>query len=429
MCSTLIRRTALPLALATAVVMTGCSKADGQGSSDSAGGEGVEAGATMEDYQAAFEEVEEIELDFQVASPNPESYASLRDREFAESLEEWSGGKISVNIHYSGAIAAPTEVPGALVDGRLDLAHYYTTYEPQEMAAFVDMTTSMVQVPSTPLVGEIVTHAALQEVAFDSPEILEEFTSRGMHVINPANPNGNISLVCNEERSEPEDFRGAQIRGNAEAHQKEVESLGGTVATIELAEGYEAFQRGILDCSLQSSGTALAMGWLEVAPYVYFPREQSFASGPGSLVAGSSWEQLPLVAQQLMFDLQQPYTSAELYNALESIRDISEAATEAGGEAGYLDEESEAALSDANDELLDGLEQSETIDGAALNSAVAESIDKWTGISEDLGYTDDGGFDDFPDWYQGSDDFEDRSYLDPIAEAFYDEVIVPNRPS
>jgi TRAP-type C4-dicarboxylate transport system substrate-binding protein len=383
----------------------------------------------MEDYQAAFADIDPIELDFQVASPNPEAYASLRDREFAESLEEWSDGKITVNIHYSGAIAAPTEVPAALADGRLDLAHYYTTYEPQEMPSFVDMTSSMVQVPSTPLVGEIVTHAALQEVSFNSPEIMEEFTSRGLYPINPANPNGNISMVCNSERTEPADFKGAQIRGNAEAHQKEVEALGGTVASIELAEGYEAFQRGILDCSLQSTATALAMGWLEVAPHVYYPQEQSFAPGPGSLVAGAVWEQLPLVAQQLMFDLQTDYTTAELYNALESIRDNSEAAAEAGGEAGYLDEESEAALSEANDGLLDSVAESDTIDGEGLNTAVADSVTKWQGIAEELGYTDDGGFEDFPDWYQGSADFDDRSYLEPIAEAFYEEIVLPNRPS
>jgi TRAP-type C4-dicarboxylate transport system substrate-binding protein len=418
----------LSLAALTAVMMTGCSKADG-GAAASGGGDGVEAGATMEDYQAAFADIEPIELDFQVASPNPEAYASLRDREFAESLEEWSDGKITVNIHYSGAIAAPTDVPAALVDGRLDLAHYYTTYEPQEMPSFVDMTSSMVQVPSTPLVGEIVTHAALQEVSFNSPEIMEEFTSRGLHAINPANPNGNTEMVCNTERSNSDDFKGAQIRGNAEAHQREVEALGGTVATVELAEGYEAFQRGILDCSLQAPATALAVGWLEVAPHVYFPREQSFAPGPGSLVAGSKWEQLPLVAQQLMFDLQTDYTTAELYNSLESVRDTSTAATDAGGEAGYLDEESEAALSDANDALLESVAESDTIDGEALNTAVADSIEKWQGIAEELGYTDDGGFEDFPDWYQGSDEFEDRSYLEPIAEAFYEEIILPNRPS
>lgn len=423
-----MRLAAVPVALAAVVAMTGCSKAD-SGGGGSAGGEGVAADATIEEYQAAFEDVDPIDLNFQVASPNPEAHASLRDREFAESLEEWSGGKITVNIHYAGSVAAPTEVPAALTDGRLDMAHYYTTYEPQEMPGFVDMTTSMVQAPSTPLVGEIVSHAALQEVSFNTPEITEEFTSRGMHVINPANPNGNISMVCADERSTPADFEGAQIRGNAASHKVQVEALGGTITSVELAEGYEAFQRGILDCSLQSPATALAVGWLEVAPHVYFPQEQSFAPGPGSLVAGAKWEQLPLVAQQLIFDRQREYTSAEFFNALESVRETSDAASAAGGSAQYLDAESEAALTSANEGLVKGLEESENLDGAALNTAVKESIDKWTGISEELGYTDEGGFEDFASWYKGSEDFEDREYLQAISDRMFDEIILPHRPS
>jgi hypothetical protein len=73
--------------------------------------------------------------------------------------------------------------------------------------------------------------------------------------------------------------------------------------------------------------------------------------------------------------------------------------------------------------------ESDTIDGEGLNTAVADSVTKWQGIAEELGYTDDGGFEDFPDWYQGSADFDDRSYLEPIAEAFYEEIVLPNRPS
>src|SRR5699024_9225568 len=168
-------------------------------------------------------------------------------------------------------------------------------------------------------------------------------------------------------------------------------------------------QRGILDCSLQSSGTAVAVGWLEVAPHVYFPQEQSFAAGPGSLVAGSSWETMPLVAQQLMFDLQQEYMAAELFNGLEWIRATAEAAEEHGGEVNFFDEECEANLAEANESLMEDLAETDSTDGEAMNAAMAASIEKWTAISEELGYTDDGGFVDFTDWFQGSADFEDLS--------------------
>ena len=418
---------AAAVAVLTAVTISGCSKADRQGA-DNAGGPSVPAGASKEDYQAAFEDVDPIELSFQVASPNPDSYSSMRDVEFAKSLEEWSGGKIDVKIHYAGSIAEPTETPDALVDGRLDLAHYYTTYEPDKMPGYVELSNSLSQVPSTPLVGELVINSVYQDMVFNTPEVKEEFESRGMTVLAPASSFGVTELICNSERNSLKDFAKAQVRGNARAHETQVAALGGTISSVELAEGYEAFQRGVLDCSLQAPATATAVGWLEVAPHVYFPREQGFAPGAGSLVAGSRWAELPLVAQQLMWDRLREYLSAELYSSLQSITDTVEMTAANGGTLQYLDEESEAALSKANQKLLDEVADSKVLDGKALNAEVAKRITTWTKVAEALGYTDDGGFEDFDKWYQGSKDFNDRAYLQPFADRLFEETFLPERP-
>lgn len=417
---------AAAIAALTTVAISGCTKADS--GAENAGGESLPAGASMAEYQAAFEDVDPIELDFQVASPNPESYSNLRDVEWAESLEEWSGGKITVNIHYAGSIASPTEVPDALVDGRLDFAHYYTTYEPDRMRGYVELSNSLSQVPATPLLGELVLHAAYQQGTFDTPEIVEEFESRNMEVLIPASSFGVTELICSEPRNSLADFDKAQIRGNAQAHEMQVAAMGGTVSSIELSEGYEAFQRGALDCSLQAPGTGTAVGWLEVAPHAYFPREQGFAPGAGSLVAGASWSSLPLVAQQLMWDRLREYLSAELYASLQSIVDTIEITAEHGGTLQYLDEETEAALAGASEELLNDVSESDVLDGDALNAMVADSIESWTAIAEELAYTEDGGIGDFGDWYQGSPDFNDREYLQPFADRLFEEVFLPERP-
>lgn len=420
---------AAAVAALSALAISGCSKADSAGGAgENAGGPGLPAGASMAEYQEAFEEVEPIELSFQVASASPESYSNKRDIEFAKSLEEWSGGKISVDIHYAGSISEPTETPDALMDGRLDLAHYYTTYQPEEMSAYVDVASSLSQVPSTPLVGELVVNSLYQEAVFETPEAMEQFESRGMTVLAPASSFGVMELICNSKRDSLDDFKNAQIRGNAQAHEAQIGAIGGRVSSVELAEGYEAFQRGVLDCSLQAPGTATSVGWLEVAPHVYFPRKQGFAPGAGSLVVGRTWGELPLVAQQLMWDRMPEYLSAEFYAALQSIVDTVEITEKHGGTLQYLDPGTEAALSKAQGRLLDEVASSTELDGEALNALVVEGIDKWTKIAHELGYTDDGGFDDFDEWYQGSADFEDRDYLQPFADRLFEEVFLPERP-
>ena len=404
---------------------------DGGGGNDAAnaGGPSVEVGASKEEYIAAFEDMDPIELDFQMVSSDPTGFTGLRDQAWADYVEEYSGGKITINVHPVGSIAAPTDVPEALTDGRLDVANYFGTYEPASMGAFVDLTKSLVQQPSSPLVGELVTQAVLLDVGFQTPEVMANYEDQGMHVLHPAVPSGNTTMMCVEDKESPADWRGQQIRGNAQAHEVQVAAMGGTLTSVELAEGYEALERGVLDCSLNATGTGVNVGWVEVAPFIKFPREASFAPGPGSMVVGSIWEDLPLAAQQLMFDAMENYIQGEHFNAVTSVAVAGEAAQENGGSLEYLDSESEAELVEANEQLLSEVEESSNLDGAELNQKVKESIEKWTGVAEELGYEETGPAVDFADWYQGSLDFEDQEYLRPFAERVFEETIVPVRPS
>src|SRR5699024_9498631 len=127
--------------------------------------------------------------------------------------------------------------------------------------------------------------------------------------------------------------------------------------------------------------------------------------------------------QQLMFDAMAGYISGEHFNAITSVANAGEAVQENGGSLEYLDEESEAALAEANERILADVEGSTNLDGAELNDRVAESIEKWTGIAEELGYEETGEAVDFADWYEGSLEFEDQDYLRPFADRIYEEVI------
>lgn len=411
-----------------ALGLTACGPGIGEGAKN-AGGSGLEPGATKEQYIAAFADVEPIKLNFQYASTNPKAFSAQRDLEWAKTVEEWSGGKITINTHASGAIASPTEVPNALADGRLDLANYFSTYQPQEMAAFVDMTKSLVQLPSSPLIAELVTHAVLADVGFNTPEVMANYEERGMHVLHPAVPSGTITAVCREDKDSPADWRASQIRGNSKAHEIQTGALGGTLTSIALSEGYEALERGVIDCSLQSTATAYNVGWLEVAPYIKMPRGASFAPGPGSMVAGASWGNLPLIAQQLMFDTMPLYLRGEAFNNVASVVLAAEAAKKNGGSMEFIDEESAKALANANKEILKQVEDSPNLDGAAMNRAVADSIEKWTGIAKELGYEEKGDVTDFASWYEGSTEYSDHKYLQPFADRLFKEAILPHRPS
>lgn len=410
-----------------ALALAGCSKAEQ--TNEVGSGDGVAVGASMEEYHEALAEMEPVNLTFQVQSANELSAAGQRDAAVAEAIEEWSAGKITVDIAYANAVVPPDEMADALADGRLDLAAWATSYFADEMKAFVDLQDALVSVKTSPLVGEIAMHFTAQEAAFESPEIMAEFEAQGMTALNPYISYGATVLACGEEKEALADFDGDQVRANAAAQDYQIGALGGSTVTLQLAETYEGLQRNVLQCTVGSPSAMVSYGWLETAGNVYVPSGSSFVSGPGSIVAGASWDTLPLAAQQLIFDRMFEYNSGELGATYVSQLDMIEQATEHGSGVHYLDEESEQAVSSGNDEILRAVRQSENLDGEALIASVEESEAKWIQTAEDLGYTDEGDYLDFPEWYEGNGKVMDPDYLDPVTQAFYDEVLAEHRPS
>jgi TRAP-type C4-dicarboxylate transport system substrate-binding protein len=420
-------RTAALLAV-PALMLAGCSKAD----RDAAGGEGegVPVGATAEEYQAALGDMEPVELTYQVSASSAESSSGQREEAFADAVEEMSGGAITLDIVYGNAVVPPDEISSALADGRLDLAHWLTSYHADEMKAFTNLQDALVSVETSPLQGEIVSHFTAQEVAFNTPEIMEEFDAHGMTVLNPYNTFGSTALACTSEKGSPADFDGDQIRANAAAQSQQIDALGGSTVTLQLAETYEGLQRNVLQCTFGSPTSMVMSGWLETAGNVYMPKDSSFVSGPGSIVAGSSWDGLPLAAQQLIYDQIVAYNTGELGNAFVSAIAAAQASTESGGSGmHFLDSESEEALKAGNQRILDAVAESENLDGQQLLTDVEESAAKWADIAEELGYTDEGDYLDFADWYAGNGDVMDPEYVGPIVDRFYEEVLAEHRPA
>ncbi len=105
------------LVAASALLLAGCAESSSGGSGANGGGEGVAFGATMEEYKAAFADVDPIVLYTQSPSTQGSTGGAFIDA-YTSAVEEWSDGKITFDIAYSDAIAKSTEIDNAVVDGR-----------------------------------------------------------------------------------------------------------------------------------------------------------------------------------------------------------------------------------------------------------------------------------------------------------------------
>src|SRR5699024_6235783 len=158
---------ALAGAAAVAVMLSGCAGGAGGGSAaggDSGAGDGYEYGASPEEIQAVFEDIDPLTIRYQPSAQSSQGIDAYRSEAFIENLETLSGGKITVDTTYGQGIAGYTELPDALVDGRVDIAYMLPIYQPDEFPVFHAWVTGTTLTGASPLVDELAANAAIGEL-------------------------------------------------------------------------------------------------------------------------------------------------------------------------------------------------------------------------------------------------------------------------
>jgi len=410
--------TAASLATGAALALGGCSAS--QAPEDA--GSGVAFGASMEEYQAAFADIDPIHLVAQV--DGAEGWlANVGRVAYLESLGEWSDGKLDIEIVYGSAIAGATDSDDALADGRMDIANAQLSYEPDIYPINNRLTDASFIGPGG-LAGTLVSTAWMTEMIYSDPAYLEEVEAEGMMMLLPQHPMWAtfvtpIACAGDEPRDDSASLSGAIVAATGTTKTAQVEALGATPASVGWLDQYEALQRGSIDCTA-SSMSALFSGLTEIVPQLVVDPEVRLGSGNPTLAVGLDvWESLPLVAQQLMFDRLDVYLATEITAGIDIVREVVQAAQEHGGTVVPLASDARSALRAANDELLE--EQAER--GADVDSFI-DAADRWTGIVDDLGYDSDDDLIQFLADHE-TKDIDPQPYIDELFE----RVLLEHRPA
>ncbi|MDF1602221.1 TRAP transporter substrate-binding protein DctP [Nocardioides sp. YIM 152315] len=407
----------------SACFLTACAEDDG-GSAEAATGEGLPVGASMEEYQDALADMDPITLNAQTPAAEGSDISALYENYF-DRVTEWSDGKIKFNVSYAYAIAGALDQDNAIQDGRLDIGFTSPVFEPDQYPANAALADSTFIGSQSPIIGLIQTHGAWNDAAFGSDQVTQELEDQGMHVLLPAFFGGPSGIFCAEPRRTADELAGQQTVVSGRVQAAELEALGATPATFDFTEVYEALQRGAADCALNSMRVTVLAGLAEVVPYATFDDEAGFAQTPAPWVINKSvWDGLPLVAQQLLFDQMSGFLLDNLNGVAKFLTDGVAAVEAAGGDIAGLDDASREALQSANEKELENIRSSAALeDGAGFVDALESGSEAWTEKAAELGY-DQVGWADFAEWAANNEiDFQ------PFVDSFFEEVMVPNRPS
>ena len=415
--------TAVGAATALGMVLSACGGQVGDANDGrSAQGAGVGINATADEYLEALADMPETTLVLQSFTTSETGHGADIWLNFQESVQELSGGKITIDLVWSQAVATYPEVEDALVDGRLDIAYHLPHYEPAAYPVHSAYVTATSLAEASPRAEELVANAAITEIAWNTPSLIEEFEAKGLHPLILSNPGGTVFNMCNASGA-TEDWQGLQVRAPSAANQSEVEALGGTAVSLEHVETYEALQRNTIDCSIGAALTAVVGGIMEIAPHVQYTESASFARPPGTLMAGTAYGNLPLAGQQLIFDQMGNVFRDWRATELEGNVLAAEAVREFGGSYAKLDDELEQRLIEHSDGLLDDLVAEGLVD-ESIRSDLPAALEKWRSVVEEMNLGDEGGFEDMDEWHDvGEVD------LGPFSDRVFEEAFAAHRPS
>lgn len=385
---------------------------------------GVPFGADKQAFIDALADMEPVTLSIQSAS-TPGAPFSQPVEQYAAVLDEWSGGKIKLNITYGSAIISGNAAP-AIADGRLFYGGVIASYDPSNFPATAGLVNISFLAKQSPIAGMLQAQGAMLEMAYGLPEVIEEQREQGIEpglLLVPGVPNG---LVCAQPRHTLAEFAGIQTRVGGAVHASQAEGLGMAGVSLAFNEVFEGLQRGIIDCSVMTMVTAKIAGVVPVAPYYSIALEQGF----GSAATGTgfdlvTFEELPLAARQLVFDKQAIYLEQQLIGYWAEMVAGFQQLAEANGEVQQFDAEATAKLAEINEGLLAAARESSWWDDPnAVVDRMIETNSKWAEIIEELGYNDvDQGYLGFQDWYSA-----EAVDLKPFTDRIYSEILLPHRP-
>ncbi|OOL33050.1 hypothetical protein GQ85_03465 [Rhodococcus rhodochrous] len=404
------------------LALTACGGSAGAGEG---GGEGVALGATKDEYAAALADMDPVELRLQSAVPEGQG-TSVGFAAYAEALNEWSGGKISVKPYYSASIAKPGDDVDAFNDGRLDLGIVVSGASPERFPltpVWVDADQGGI---SDARLDWLSMQLSTLERGFASEEFMQEYENEGIQVILPYLGSDDTGLLCREPFSAADDLRGRTVRIGSPSQRAQTDKLGMTPVSLPFTELYEGLQRNVVDCVFTPLGFAKASGLIPLASnWIGAAQNTGGVVGSPFGVSKQVWDGLPLAARQLLHDRLDVYVGETLRTStLEAAEAFAMLRENGGGIQENLDSSVTDALKDAANSKLDAVRRSADIDGEALITAAEESRAKWLDLLGGAGYEKIAWGDDLVEWVRANPDLEFNDAMD----LFVEEVLNANRP-
>lgn len=410
------RQLVLGLALGTSALLmvSGCS----------AGADGGSSAASSDDALADLEPISltMTDLDFETG------ISPIATKAWMDEVTEKTDGKVTFETFYGASLIPAAELVSGLSSGLADIGFITPALAPDQLPVSQWMSrVDEVTLPNT--YPEVVLSGIASSIprVFSDGSVRAELDELNLVPLTSTQFTVPLAMLCTKPVTTPSQADGLSVRVGGQPWTDVATAMGMTPVSLPHSEVYEALQRGIVDCAMTIPSTLLASGIMEIGTDLSLVASGAI-SGPVIAFNKDSWDSLPPVVQQIMYDAvpltYETYAKTSLDQYGELIAEAEERGIEVT-DAPELDEKLDAYRDDLA-ETLPGTAPAGVEDPAGFISEFESTVaDTESFMSDDLGVTPVTGFDELITAYSaGSENIDWSAYRAYIAE-----LLEPYRPA
>jgi len=203
-------------------------------------------------------------LSLKMAHPLAQTFPGAEwDKWFAEEIERRSGGKIKIQIFWSGQLGGLTEIKNLVTNGAVDIGVFAQAVHASELPL-----TSVSAGLLNRVSADAKTAYDLARDSYATKAVTDELASQNLKVIKWTVPSA-YKLLCNKPINTAADLRGLKVRAVGGAYVPIWMEAHSMVPTrVQATEIREGLQRGTLDCNFGPIEWTPFSDLQKVAPYL-----------------------------------------------------------------------------------------------------------------------------------------------------------------
>ena len=307
--------------------------------------------------------------------------------EWAELVEELSGGELQPEVFIGAALLAPRAAGQGIRDNVVQVGHHAAIFTPSDMPV-----ASAMNELGFNFDDPLPTIFAVAEFSMNNPVQLQEWADNGMVYIG-AYTTPPYVLMCASPVRNLAELRGKRIRTAGSAVSVWVEEAGGIPVNVPSSEMYTGLERGTLDCATNAASDLKDRSLMEVAEHTTMVSTGMYWSGPQWGVNSGFWASLTPDQRSAMMEASARSMARMViaYNA--NVDAALEAALAAGGNVYEAEDDLLASVEAFRDRMLEEIYDIARDDfGIANSEEVVDdfiaTMEKWKELLADVDPTD-----------------------------------------